>query len=150
MSKNDSQPNVAPQQSQAHSRPRILVADDEPCIRALMSAVLRHAGYRVDTVQDGVLAWAALQAEPYELLITDYNMPRATGIDLVRNLRSAHMNLPVIMVTGALPVGELAQNPSLRLAATLEKPFDVAELLDAVGKTLAAAISPHEPIRVRA
>jgi len=83
------QPTVATQQNQLHACHRILVADDESAVRAFMSSVLLHAGYRVDVAQDGAVAWAALQAEPYDLLITDYNMPRINGVELVRNLRAA-------------------------------------------------------------
>ncbi|MGO8697291.1 MAG: response regulator [Limisphaerales bacterium] len=149
MSEDDIGPTVGPQQGQQHSCHHILVADDETSLRDLMSAVLLHAGYRVDTAQDGAVAWAALQAEPYQLLITDYDMPKITGIELVRNLRFAHMNMPVIMVTGTLFSRGLTQNLSLQLAATLEKPFSIADLLDTVSKVLAAAFSLHEPMRYR-
>jgi DNA-binding response OmpR family regulator len=148
MSKDDNRPRVVPKPEQERPRHHILVADDETSIRSLIRAVLLHAGYRVDTAPDGALAWAALQAEPYDLLITDYDMPILTGIDLIRKLRAARIGLPVIMVTGTLPLSELAENPSLQLAAALEKPFDVDELLEAVGKTLAAPVTPHAAVAV--
>jgi DNA-binding NtrC family response regulator len=66
-------------------------------------------------------------------------MPKVTGIELVKNLRAARMELPVIMVTGTLPLHELAQNPTLQLATTLEKPFTVEALLEAVENVLRAA-----------
>lgn len=103
-----------------------------------MTVVLAHSGYHVDAAEDGAIAWAALQAKPYDLLITDHNMPKVTGVELVRYLRSANMALPVVMVTGTVPAHELAQNPSLQLAATLEKPFAIAELLDTVENALRA------------
>jgi len=118
MREDDIQPEVKPPQGKAPPCSRILVADDENAIRSLMSAVLLQAGYRA---QDGAVAWAALQAEPYDLLITDCDMPKVTGIELVRNLRSARMDLPVILVTGALPwrasncghAGETIYHPEL-------------------------------------
>jgi DNA-binding response OmpR family regulator len=120
------------------------VADDETAVRLLISAVLVNSGYHVDGAEDGALAWAALQAKPYDLLITDHNMPKITGIELAKNLRSARMALPVVLVAGTLPTHELAQDPSLQLAATLLKPFAVAELLDTVENVLRATDSPRE------
>jgi CheY-like chemotaxis protein len=120
------------------------VADDESAVRQLMTAVLTGSGYHVDAAEDGALAWEALQAKSYDLLITDHNMPKITGVELVRNLRSARMALPVVLVTGTVPAHELAQNPSLQLAATLEKPFGVAELLDTVDNVLRATDTPRQ------
>jgi len=136
-------PTAAPQQRRTRPRLRILVADDETSIRGLMSLVLARSGYEVDAAEDGAIAWAALQAEPYDLLITDHNMPNVTGVELVKNLRSARMALPVVMVTGTMPSHELAQNPSLQIAATLEKPFAIADLLDTVENVLRATESPR-------
>jgi DNA-binding response OmpR family regulator len=120
---------------------RILVVDDDSDIRQLSTEVLIHSGYVVDAAADGAAAWEALQIKAFNLLITDHNMPRLTGIELVKKLRSARMALPVILVTGKLPVEELAQNPSLQLAALLPKPFSVAELLETVRAVLRATDS---------
>ncbi|MGP8236215.1 MAG: response regulator [Limisphaerales bacterium] len=146
MSHDATQPTPAPQQGQPRQNYRILLADDETSLRDFMKSVLAQSGYHVDAAQDGALAWAALQTETYDLLITDYKMPKMSGIELVRNLRSAGMALPVIVVTGTLPAYDLSQNTSLQIAATLAKPFTVPELLETVGKVLAAAVSPHAPL----
>jgi DNA-binding response OmpR family regulator len=116
--------------------PHILVVDDEAAIRSLVTAVLVTSGYDVDAAEDGAVAWEALQAKPYDLLITDHNMPKITGVELVKNLRFARMDLPVVMVAGSMPTQELASNPSLQIAATLFKPFAVDELLDTVENIL--------------
>jgi CheY-like chemotaxis protein len=128
-----------PLQSQTRPTRRILVADDESTIRMLMTAVLVKSGYQVESAADGAEAWEALQAKPYDLLITDHNMPRITGVELVKNMRSAHMVLPVVMVAGIVPTDELAQDPSLQFSATLSKPFALAELLDSVTNALQMA-----------
>jgi len=125
---------------------RILVADDEAAIRRLMTAVLVATGYNVDAAEDGAVAWEALQAKPYDLLITDHNMPKITGVELVKNLRSARMALPVVMVSGDLPAHELALTPSLQLAAMMLKPIAVATLLETVENVLRATESPREQI----
>jgi DNA-binding NtrC family response regulator len=140
------EPTGAPPQGQARPVHRILVADDESAVRLLMTVVLNGSGYHVDAAEDGAVAWAALQANPYDLLITDHYMPKITGVELVKKLRSARIALPVVMVTGTLPTYELAQNPSLQLAATLEKPFAATALLDTVENVLRATESPRKQI----
>jgi DNA-binding response OmpR family regulator len=140
------EPGGGPRQFHPSPTHRILVADDEAAIRRLITTVLLGSGYHVDAAEDGAAAWEALQAKPYDLLITDHSMPKITGVELVKNLRSARMALPVVMVAGRLPEYELAQNPSLQLAATLLKPFAVAALLNTVENVLRATDSPREQI----
>jgi CheY-like chemotaxis protein len=120
---------------------RVLVVDDYRDIRQLSTEVLINSGYAVDAAADGVAAWEALQIKAFNLLITDNDMPRLTGVELVRKLRSAHMALPVILATGRLPAEELAQNPSLQLAALLPKPFSPEDLLGTVTNVLSARVN---------
>jgi DNA-binding response OmpR family regulator len=133
-----------PPQGRTRATHRILVVDDEPVLRRLMSAALVGSGYYVDNAEDGAMAWRALQAKPFDLLITDHMMPKITGVELIKSVRSARMTLPVVMVAGIFPAGELA---SLNLAATLLKPFIVAELLETVDTVLRPTMSPWERTR---
>ncbi|MGA3285166.1 MAG: response regulator [Verrucomicrobiota bacterium] len=142
--KNTSQagePASAPLQCPTKPPCRILVVEDDISIRQLSTEVLIHSGYEVDAAADGAAAWEALQIKAFNLLITDHNMPRLTGVELVKKLRSARMALPVILATGRLPTEELAQNPSLQLAAMLPKPFSIDELLETVRVVLRATDS---------
>jgi CheY-like chemotaxis protein len=111
---------------------RILVVDDELVIRLTVAYQLMRSGHQVDTAEDGKAAWEALQSERYDLLITDHNMPKVSGLELVKKLRAADAALPVILMSGAMPEEELHQHPWLQLAATLPKPFTGDELLGIV------------------
>jgi DNA-binding response OmpR family regulator len=132
--------NTAQQNSSGH---RILVVDDDGDIRRLNAGVLRCSGYQVNDAEDGAAGWEALYANGYDLLITDHDMPKLTGLDLLKKLRAAHMELPVIMATGTLPPGELAQSPWLQPATTLLKPYSVEELLTTVREVLCAHHSAY-------
>jgi DNA-binding response OmpR family regulator len=118
---------------------RILVVDDDPCVRELSAGVLARCGYQVDLAQDGEAGWKALQAKNYNLLITDNNMPMLSGVELVMKLRFEDITLPVIMTSVAIPTDELKRHPWLQVAATLLKPFTVEELLGTVKRVLRAA-----------
>ena len=123
---------------------RILLVDDDSGIRQFSSEALIRSGYRVDAAEDGAVAWEALQAGNFHLLITDNNMPRLTGVELVRKVRSARMAMPVIMATGRPPTEALDGTPPLELAAMLPKPFSLDELLKTVRRVLAESDSPRE------
>src|ERR1017187_10595202 len=83
---------------------RILVADDDESIRYLLSTVLAGAGFDVNTASDGQQAWEAIFHGHYDLLVTDNDMPRLTGIQLIERIREARMSLPVIIASGTFPV----------------------------------------------
>jgi DNA-binding response OmpR family regulator len=123
----------------ANGVPRVLVVDDDFHIRKLIAGSLSGADYRVDTAKDGAEAWEALNDASYTLLITDHDMPRMTGFELIRKLRSANMALAVVLVSGAMPIEEIERHPALRIRAMLAKPFNILELLDTVKKVLEPA-----------
>jgi CheY-like chemotaxis protein len=119
---------------------RILVADDYEDARKLISKTLVCAGYEVDTAADGEAAWEALQHEHYDLLVTDNEMPRLAGMELVERIRKAGMSLPIIMASGALPEKGLRDHEHLQIAAAFTKPFDFWDFLHAVGKALRESV----------
>lgn len=129
-------PAGASLQCQTDSPHRILVVDDDLFIRQLNADVLIRNGYAVNTAADGAAGWEALNADCYDLLITDNNMPKLNGVELLKKLRAARMALPVIMATGTLPIPEFTRNPWLQPAAVLLKPYTIAEFLGTVNGVL--------------
>jgi DNA-binding response OmpR family regulator len=123
------------------------VVDDDPTIRQVNRALLNRSGYEVEEAEDGAVAWVALNTDCYDLLITDNNMPHVTGIDLLKKLRAARMEMPVIMATGNPPTAEFRRHPWLEPDAILVKPYAVEAFLQAVRTVLRAAdpIRPSSP-----
>ena len=80
--------------------PRILIADDDPIIVDALSMFLRRDGYEVDSCRDGSEAIEMLAAGHYALVITDVNMPRTNGLELLRTVRRHYPGVVVIVVTG--------------------------------------------------
>jgi CheY-like chemotaxis protein len=119
--------------------PRILVVEDDALIRQMNAKVLQRSGYQVVAAEDGAAGWEALYGNDFDLLITDHAMPRLTGLELVKKVRSARLPLPVILATGTWPDEELARHPRLQLAATLLKPFSPQQLLETVAAVLGGA-----------
>ena len=119
--------------------PRILVADDDANLRDLQNMWLTRAGYIVDAAADGEEAWNALLSIHYDLLVTDHDMPRLRGLDLVARMRAAGIKIPVIVNSAWPGLGEAAEYSQLGLAAILHKPTDFAEMRDAVNRVLPAS-----------
>ena len=130
----------------ARRRPRILLVDDDLVLCVFHAEVLSGAGFDVDMAEDGEAGWQALQVRNYDLLITDNQMPRVSGIELLKKLRSEEQDIPVIMVSGAIPTEELNRNSWLRLSATLPKPFTGDRLLRIVKKVLSETQSTRKQI----
>jgi DNA-binding response OmpR family regulator len=114
------------------SRRRILVVDDDDDIRRFNAEALTGSGYHVDTAVDGAEGWEALAGSCYDLMITDNNMPKLSGIELIKKLKAARIAVPVILASGV----EHTEVAELHLAATLSKPFTLDELLGTVKKVL--------------
>jgi DNA-binding response OmpR family regulator len=124
---------------------RILVVDDDISIRQLHTSLLLRSGYEVDAAENGAAAWDALGAGSYDLLITDNEMPKVSGVGLLKKLRAARMALPVIMATASLPQEEFTRYPWLQPAATLLKPYTLEEMLRTVQEVLRAADEQFAP-----
>jgi len=119
-------------------RHRILVVEDEFSIRRLNTKMLLHSGYDVDAAENGAAAWDALQLKRYDLMITDNDMPKLTGIELIKKVHATRLALPVIMATGKFPLDEFTRHPQLQPAVTLLKPYTFDELVGAVHIVLLA------------
>jgi len=91
-----------PSREQAARGPkRVLVVDDSVTVRELERQLLEHRGYKVDTAIDGVDGWNSVRSLPYDLVVTDIDMPRMDGIQLVRHIRDDRRlhGLPVVVVS---------------------------------------------------
>jgi len=108
--------------------PTVMIVEDDPAIRRLYSFLLSNSGYNVIEAEDGQAALEKYKEEPCDLIITDMNMPRMGGMDLVKELRASKSNVHVIMVTayGTPDTEKMA----FRLGANeyIAKPFDFEEL----------------------
>jgi CheY-like chemotaxis protein len=115
---------------------RILVVDDEDNDRELNSRVLIRAGYDVVGAVDGDAAWAAIQTQYFDLMITDNSMPKVTGVELVNKLHAAGTKLEVVLLTGEFPDDQFNRYPWLKNIVILTKPLANSEIVSVVKKIL--------------
>jgi CheY-like chemotaxis protein len=110
---------------------RILFVDDEPLMRRNVWHVFTRAGYSVALAEDGLAAWNLLLAEAFSLVITDSQMPRLSGEELVIKIRQRALPLPVIVAAARVEFFLRAENSYLQVAAVLSKPFPLLDLVRA-------------------
>jgi DNA-binding response OmpR family regulator len=115
---------------EARERPRILVADDDPDIRALVAYRLERAGYEVVAASDGAEALRlAFESEP-DLAVLDVMMPRIDGYGVTRGLRehARTRDTPVILLTARVQEADVARGFDAGADDYIKKPFSPQEL----------------------
>ncbi len=116
----------------AGKKPSILVVDDVPNTVEVLQRNLTAAGYAVFTAFGVSEAIQILDTTPIDLVITDWKMPRISGIDLVRHVRANHRDTEVIMVTGYPSIEGAGEAVKTGAEEYLAKPFMDVELLSRV------------------
>jgi mannose-1-phosphate guanylyltransferase/ActR/RegA family two-component response regulator len=114
---------------------RILVAEDEPHIRRILKTLFEGTGYELRIVSDGSAALAAVRGDdPYHLVLLDLVMPEASGLDVLREIRSLEHRrpLPVIMLTAKGQDADRERALGLGANAYLTKPFSPRKLLSQI------------------
>jgi CheY-like chemotaxis protein len=131
------EPDSAPR-ARRQTRPRVLLVDDSRSIREAVSHILRSGGYAVDTAADGREAWEKLQLRAYDVLLTDLEMPRLHGLDLIARCRdSAPLGgLPIVVLTSKTSDENRAAAHQRGADAFLTKPVSRRHLLREVGQRL--------------
>ena len=108
----------------------ILVAEDHPSVAEAVVRSLRKSGYAVDQVQDGEEAEAALEANNFDLLILDIGLPKRSGLEVLKRLRSRKSAMPVLILTALDSVKDLVAGLDAGADDYLAKPFEF-EVLEA-------------------
>ena len=111
---------------------RILVAENDEAIRNLLEAIFILPGYRVETTTNGADALARLTAGGFDLLVTERNLPRLNGEQLVIALREAGIRIPVVVISGSLAERPLSARMAIEVSAALPKPVRATEVLAAI------------------
>jgi len=117
---------------------RILVADDEPAIVELLRTVLSLWSYAVEICADGESALARAGEDRFALLLLDCQMPRLTGLEVLRRLRAADRPIPAVLMSGHFSDAVTEECRRLTGVQLLPKPFTLAALREAVHRALDA------------
>ncbi|MBX3237614.1 MAG: response regulator [Nitrospiraceae bacterium] len=116
--------------------PSVLVVDDEDAIRQLIRQTLEQAGYQVSAARDGKEGLARYRKAPADLVIMDILMPDQDGLESILTLRREFPNAKIVAITGGSDMigilNFLDVAKMLGARRTLQKPFEMKQLLDVV------------------
>lgn len=116
-----------------------LVVDDLSSLRSLIKAVINDLGsYTVDEASNGVVALQKLKQQPYDLVISDWNMPEMSGIELLGAIRNddALKTIPVIMLTAETTKDNVQAAVSLGINGYISKPFTPEQLISSLKRLM--------------
>ncbi|ALG70231.1 regulator [Azospirillum thiophilum] len=134
-------PSPLPTDVQPATR-RVLVVEDSPLNRMLVTAILAQAGHRADTADNGLEALMAAQAGGYDLILMDLSMPEMDGLTatrLLRDLPGAAGRIPVIAMTADTDEADRIRCRDAGMNDHVAKPVDRSQLLETVEKWLRAS-----------
>ncbi len=117
---------------------KILVVDDSAAIRQSVTYTLEQAGYETVTAEDGKDGLGKLGDGPFDLILTDVNMPNMDGITLVREVRSMpdYKFTPVVVLTTESQGSKMEEGKAAGATGWIVKPFDAEKLLGVVKKLI--------------
>ena len=118
---------------------KFLVVDDFSTMRRIIRNLLKELGFtNVDEAEDGVAGLAKLRGGDFDFVISDWNMPNMTGIELLRAIRAdaALKHLPVLMVTAEATKENIIDAAQAGASGYVVKPFTAATLDEKLGKIL--------------
>jgi len=116
---------------------KFLVVDDFSTMRRIVRNLLKELGFtNVDEAEDGVVALHKLQNGDFEFVVSDWNMPNMTGIELLRNIRADAKlkGLPVLMVTAEAKKENIIEAAQAGASGYVVKPFTAATLEEKLNK----------------
>lgn len=109
------------------NRPRVLVVEDRPTVLKMMTTIL-EVGYRVTTASDGATALSLVRSTPFDVVLTDIRMPRASGFDVLRAVQRHAPQTRVVMMTAYANVPDAVAAMRLGAFDYVAKPLDADEI----------------------
>ena len=116
---------------------RVLVVDDFSTMRRIVKNILRQLGFNnVVEADDGTTAWEVLNKDKIEFIVSDWNMPKMTGIDLLRKVRSSEefADIPFLMVTAEAQQENIIEAVQAKVSNYIVKPFTAETMKQKIDK----------------
>ena len=115
------------------------MVDDEEMFAEMLYGILRQHHYTTDMVTDPQEAVQMIIDDDYQLVVTDYQMPGLTGVQLVEKIREAGLSIPIIIISGMMHTPELQRAVNMGITSVLQKPTVTSAFLSHVNKYLPKA-----------
>ncbi len=116
---------------------RILVVDDFPTMRKIVRGVLKQLGYtNIEEAEDGQQAISILEQSPYDFVVSDWNMPNMTGLELLKAVRAnpKTKHIPFLMVTAEADKANIVEAVKAGVSSYVVKPFNAGTLKEKIDR----------------
>ncbi|MBN2706263.1 MAG: chemotaxis response regulator CheY [Deltaproteobacteria bacterium] len=116
---------------------KIIIVDDFSTMRRIIKNILRQLGFNnVQEADDGATAWPKIQSENFDLVITDWNMPKMSGLELLKNIRNDEnlKHIPVLMVTAEALKENIIEAVKSGVSNYIIKPFTAETMQEKLEK----------------
>ncbi len=116
---------------------KIIIVDDFSTMRRIIKNILRQLGFNnVTEADDGATAWPKIQAEEFDLVVTDWNMPKMSGLELLKNIRNDEnlKDIPVLMVTAEALKENIIEAVKAGVSNYIIKPFTAETMQEKLEK----------------
>ena len=121
---------------------RVLIVEDDDTARDMLAAILVQAGYNVHTANDGQGALMEMKRRHFDVVVTDYHMPRLNGMELLSLCRIVWPDTPVVIVSGDPDnISDMAIHQGAQ--AWIHKPFEASRLLEILRQALHTTTDEH-------
>ncbi len=118
---------------------KVLVVDDFATMRRILKNILKQLGFKnIVEADDGTTAWELLETQSVDLIISDWNMPKMTGLDLLKKVRASsdYAKMPFLMVTAEAQKENVIQAVQAGVSNYVVKPFTAEGIYDKLSKIL--------------
>lgn len=110
----------------------VLVVDDQPGIRMLLTDILRNDGYQVSEATTGKEALKKINSHSFDLIILDYKLPIIDGAGVLQKLKQSKIDIPVILMSGLVDEISMDSKKYPMVKKIMEKPFNVLDIQHSV------------------
>jgi len=128
---------------------RLLIAEDEPLLRVSMADALRKEGWSVDAVEDGLKGTALFEQHLHDVVVTDLVMPRVSGLELLRRIKSLQPDTTVVMITAHGSVDKAVEAMREGAADFIAKPFSMGQLLVRLDNVCSVRLLKEQNVRLQ-
>jgi len=136
---------TSPRPAKSGPQLTILVVDDNANGLAARKCVLEELGHKIATACCGADAFALFQEHKFDLVVTDYKMPRMNGLELIAKIRAVRPELPIILISGFADTLGLDEESTGADAVIQKSANEVSHLMRAVNRLLRKKTSPRKP-----
>lgn len=113
---------------------KVLVVDDEFDLVELAKEFLMEEGFEVASTTDSLTALELVSSFKPDIVLSDINMPKMNGLELLSEIRKNHKDLPVVLITGFIDTAMRAKADSLNVFGVINKPYKISSVLEMTSK----------------